>query len=178
MKTSFYTTEELNELGFDSIGKDCKISRNAQFYGIQNMNLGDNVRIDDFCILSGSISLKCNIHISAYCALYGQYKIEIGSNSGLSPKTVIYTASDDFSGEYMVGPQHADELRNVSSGKVFIGNYCQLGTSSTVMPGISIEDGAVTGVGTFVNKNLAPWGIYIGAPVKFLKQRSKKMLQL
>ncbi len=35
------------------------------------ISIGDNVRIDDFCILSGKIELGSNIHISAYCLYNG-----------------------------------------------------------------------------------------------------------
>ena len=60
---SFYTEEQLATLGFKSIGGGCKISRYARFYGINNMVIGDNVRIDDFCILSGKLTIGSNIHI-------------------------------------------------------------------------------------------------------------------
>lgn len=60
-QTSFYSEEELRALGFKSIGKGCRISRKACFYGVESMSVGDNVRIDDFCILSGSITLGSHI---------------------------------------------------------------------------------------------------------------------
>ena len=80
MTTSFYSREELSVLGFHSIGENCKISRKASFYSIQNISIGNNVRIDDYCILSGHIKLGNNIHISAYVALYGAKGIEFEDN--------------------------------------------------------------------------------------------------
>ena len=55
--TSFYTEEELKGLGFRHIGNGVCISRKASIYGAQNISLGDHVRIDDFCILSGRIEI-------------------------------------------------------------------------------------------------------------------------
>ena len=71
VQSSFYSDEELLSMGFKSIGKGCMISRKASFYGVGRMSIGNNVRIDDFCILSGSITLANNIHISAYVFIYG-----------------------------------------------------------------------------------------------------------
>ena len=69
--TSFYSEKELKQLGLKSFGKNVKISRHACFYGTGNISMGDNVRIDDFCILSCYIELGNNIHIAAFTALYG-----------------------------------------------------------------------------------------------------------
>ena len=63
---SFYTQNELENLGFKKLGKSVLISRNAVFYGIGKITIGDFVRIDDFCILSGDIILGSHIHIAAY----------------------------------------------------------------------------------------------------------------
>ena len=48
----FYTKEELNEMGFKSIGENVLISDKASIYGVKNIEVGSNVRIDDFCIIS------------------------------------------------------------------------------------------------------------------------------
>lgn len=64
--TSFYTEKELPSLGLKKYGRNVKISRHASIYGAQNISIGDNVRIDDFCILSGHIELGSYIHIAAY----------------------------------------------------------------------------------------------------------------
>ena len=57
MCTSFYTNDELLDLGFQCVGSHVLISRKASLYGTKGMQIGDNVRIDDFCILSGEITL-------------------------------------------------------------------------------------------------------------------------
>ena len=96
VQSSFYSDEELLSMGFKSIGKGCMISRKASFYGVGRMSIGNNVRIDDFCILSGSITLANNIHISAYVALYGAEGIEFEDYTGISARSTIYSAMDDL----------------------------------------------------------------------------------
>ena len=68
--SSFYTVEELSSLGLKSYGHNVLISRKCSIYGAVNITIGDNVRIDDFCILSGNITIGSNVHISAYVSLW------------------------------------------------------------------------------------------------------------
>ena len=63
---SFYSRNELNEKGFAFLGKNVLISKMASIYGANKMSIGNNVRIDDFCVLSGKIDLGNYIHIAAY----------------------------------------------------------------------------------------------------------------
>ena len=50
MSELYYSNEELINLGFLSVGENNKISRLSKFYAIKGSTLGDNVRIDDFCL--------------------------------------------------------------------------------------------------------------------------------
>ncbi len=174
--TSFFSLDELKDIGFHSLGDNILISRKASIYSPEKISIGNNVRIDDFCILSGNINIESNIHISAYCALYGSMGIVIKSFSGLSPRCTVFSACDDFGGDFLVGPVHPEELTNVTGGTVIIDSYVQLGACTTVMPNIKIGQGAVTGAFTLVRKSLDPWTINIGIPARFLRKRSKGLL--
>lgn len=176
MQNSFFKDEELHALGFKSVGQNVLISRLAQFYMIENIELGNNIRIDDFSILSGRIKLNDNVHISAYCALYGKYEIELKEYTGLSPRCTIFSASDDFSGDYLIGPMVNQKYTNLNSGKILIKKYTQLGCNCVVLPNITIEEGVAVGAMSLVNKDLEEWSIYVGIPVRFIKHRSKKLL--
>lgn len=178
-QTSFLTKAELQEMGFKSIGEGCLVSRKASFYGTSRMEIGNNVRIDDYCILSGEIILGNNIHISAYCALYGSGGgIVFEDNTGISARSTIYSAMDDFSGEYLVGPMHPGGTTNVVGGRVTVKAFTQIGANVLVFPNLTIGEGCVVGACSMVRNDLEPWGIYYGLPVKRQKERSKNMLQL
>lgn len=175
---SFYSDEELAQLGLKSYGTDVKISRFARIYGAEQITIGDNVRIDDFCILSGHITLGSNIHISAYVALYGSKGIVLEDYTGISPQTTIYSAMDDFSGDYLIGPIHDESKTNVTGGPVIIKKFSQIGTKCCVFPNLTIGEGVAVGACSLVTKSLEEWGIYIGTPVRYLKPRSKKIKNL
>lgn len=179
MKTSFYTPEELAQLGLKSYGKNVRLSRYAQIYSPEKISIGDNVRIDDFCILSGNITLGSHIHIAVYCALYGSdYGITMEDYTGLSARVTIYAAMDDFSGDYLIGPIHDTKYTNVTGGKVCLRKYSQIGVGSVVFPNIQIGEGSVVGAMSLVKQNLDEWGIYAGIPIRKIKQRNQKMLNI
>ncbi len=175
---SMYDERELQKIGFISVGANVNISKKASIYSPETIRIGNNVRIDDFTILSGRIDIGNYVHISAYTGLYGGGGIKIGDFCGCSPKTIIFSASDDFSGEYMISPLAPKDLCNVERAEVVLENFTQLGAGTIVFPGVHIGEGSVTGAMTLVNKSLDPWGVYIGVPSKYLKPRSKKIKEL
>jgi len=175
---SFLSLSELSKMPFKHVGSNVLISRKASFYGIKDIIIGNDVRIDDFCILSGKIKLGNNIHISAQCALYGAMGIEMADFSGLSPGCKVFSTSDDFSGNLLVGPMVPAKFTNVKGGKVYINKYAQIGAGSIIFPGITVDEGVAVGAMSLVNKSLDPWGIYAGIPVQYIKERSKKIIEL
>lgn len=177
-RTSFYSEEELLSMGFKSIGKSCKISRNAKFYGIGNISMGDNVRIDDFCIVSGNVQFGSHIHVAPYVALYGAMGIIFEDYTGISAHSVVYSAMDDFGGDYLVGSVHPEEYTNVTGGLVTIKRFSQIGVNSVVFPNLTINEGVAIGACTLVNKSLDEWGIYVGVPSKRIRERSQNMIVL
>ena len=97
--------------------------------------------------------------------------------AGLSPRSTIFSASDDFSGNFLVGPMVKLDYRNIIGGKVVIQKYSQIGTNSIIMPNLTIGEGAATGAFSFVNQSIKPWCIYAGIPATFIKKRQKGLLQ-
>ena len=175
---SFYTEEELKKLNFKSFGKNVLISRKASFYSANTISIGNNVRIDDYCILSGNIEIGNYVHISAYCSLYGKGTITLKDYSGCSQRSTIYSQNDYFSGEYMIGPMIDEKYTNVIQKKVVMEKYTQLGANSIVFPGVTIKEGAVTGAFTLVKEDLQEWSINVGIPAKKIKDRSKNIITI
>lgn len=178
MKSNFYTDKELKEIGFKSVGKNVKVSRKCSIYGAENMEIGNDVRIDDFCVLSGKVKIGNYVHISAYNALYGRFGIEIGNFCGISPRCTLFSASDDFSGEHMISPMVPEDLTQLTMGKIVLNDYCQVGANSIVMPAVVIEEGAVCGAYSFVNHSLPAWTINVGIPCNTLEERHRNPKEL
>ena len=58
-----------------------------------------------------------------------------------------------------------------SKGNTVIGNDVWLGYRSTILPGVTIGDGAIIGMGSIVTKDVAPYSIVGGNPAKVIKYR-------
>lgn len=177
--SSFYTPDELQEIGFASIGEDVRISKKASIYGASKMSIGNHVRIDDFCILSGKIVLENYIHIAAYCGIWGgNAGVTMHSFSGLSSRSVIYAASDDYSGVALTNPTVPEKYLKIVELPVEIGKHAIIGTGCTILPGATIGEGTSVGSMSLISKQLEPWGIYVGVPACYLKPRSKELLEM
>lgn len=179
MKDSFLSGEEIKDLGFEHVGLNVRISRFASFYGTENISIGNNVRIDDFCILSGRITIGNYIHVAAGCYLYGgEQRIELHDFVNLSSRIVIYAKSDDYTGMTLTNPTIPIEYKHVDEAKVVLQRHVLLGTGCVVLPGVVIEEGTSVGALSLINKSLPGWKICAGIPAKPIKDRKKDLLKL
>jgi len=176
--SSYYSEIELQALGLKSIGKNVQISRLTCFYSPDNISIGDEVRIDDFCILSGRIEIGCFVHIAPYCGLYGNYGIVMKDFSGLSSRVSIYSGSDDYSGNYLTNPTVPEKYKNIHSGEVILEKHAIIGASSVILPNVKIGEGTAVGSLSLVIKDLEPWKIYGGIPCKLIRDRNRGILDL
>lgn len=178
---SFLTENELSELGLAAYGNNVKISKNCSIYGSENIHIGDNVRIDDFCILSageGGIRIGNYIHIACYVSIIGQGAVSLGDFSGLSSKVAIYSSNDDYSGNAMTNPTVPPEYTNVMHGPVKLNKHVLVGSSSIILPNVELGEGCCIGAQSLVTRNCVDFGIYMGTPAKKIKNRSRKLIDL
>lgn len=175
---SFLEKSEIEKMGFASVGEDVRISRFARFYGAENMHIGNHVRVDDFCILSGEIVLRSYTHLAAATLLFaGDSGIEIQDYSTLSSRCAVYAISDDYSGEAMTNPTVPEEFRKVTGEKITVGKHVIVGTGSTILPGVDIGEGGSFGAMSLINKSTEPWGVYVGVPCRRIRDRKKDLLE-
>ena len=177
---AIYTKEALLSQGFKSVGLAPKISSKASFYGCEHISLGDNVRIDDFCVLSagdGGIDIGDYIHIAVYSSIIGKANVTLNNFCNISSRVSIYSSNDDYSGDYMTNPMVPIEYTNVKHEAVIIGKHSIIGSGSVILPGCDIGEGAAVGAFSLVNKPLTDWGVYVGQPVKWVKQRKNELLK-
>ena len=177
----YYSQEELNKIGFKSLGKNVKVSTKTSIYGAERISFGDNVRIDDFCFLSagaGGITLGNNIHISTYSSIAGQGEVIMEDFSGLSSRVSIYSSSDDYSGAALTNPTIPAEFSNVIHGKVHLKKHVIVGAGSVILPGVLLEIGVAVGALSLVTKSFEEFSIISGNPAKFFKKRKTNLIEL
>ncbi|QEO57430.1 MULTISPECIES: acyltransferase [Francisella] len=179
MKNGFYNQEELELLGLGSYGTNVLISRKSSIYGASRIHIGDNVRVDDFCVLSagkGGIYIHSFIHIGVYSSLIGEGKITLKDYCNISSKVSVYSSNDDYSGRYMTNPLIPSQYTNVMVGDVIIGKHVIIGTNATILPAVVLNDGACVGAYSLIKDSCEEFAVYCGVPAKKIKSRSKDLL--
>lgn len=176
---AYLTGEELSALGFRKLGKNVQVSTRAALYEPHLMEFGDNVRIDDFCVISGRVKLGRNVLITVFCNVAGgQAGVFIDDFSGLAYGCHVFSQSEDYSGRYLNNSTLPCDLRQETKKPVHIGRHCNVGTHCVIVPGVTLADGTSVYAQSLVTKSTQPWSIYFGVPARRIKARRRDMLQL
>jgi acetyltransferase-like isoleucine patch superfamily enzyme len=176
---AYYTQEQLNNMGFKYVGKNVKISTKASIYNCDQIEIDDNSRIDDFCVVSGKIKIGRNVHIAPFCLVAGGEKgIIFEDFSGLAYQVQVFTQSDDYSGKTLTNPTVPDKYKKELKKKVVIGKHSIVGAGSIIMPGVTLAEGTSIGAQSLVRKKTEEWSIYLGNPAKKIMNRKKDLLEL
>jgi acetyltransferase-like isoleucine patch superfamily enzyme len=86
-------------------------------------------------------------------------RIEVGDNCIIGYNTTILTH------EYLI--------REYRLGDVKIGSGVMIGANSTILPGVTIGDGAVVAAGSVVNKDVAPHTFVGGNPIRVIERKEQ-----
>lgn len=176
----YYETEDLKDFGFKKLGNNVKIAKNCIIIGLDNISIGSNVQIDSGAHLiagKGSLDLGSYVHISAGCYLSCRGGIVLKDYSGLAANVTIYSASDDYSGEYLTNTTVPQEFTNNFTALTVLEEHVIIGTGTSILPGSNIGKGCSVGAMSLVTRDLEEWGIYFGSPAKRIKRRKKDLLK-
>lgn len=155
-------------------GKNVRIWNLAKIINPQYAEIDDEVRILDYAFIDAKESFRLGKYscITWHCVIEGHAHVDIGSRCFLGPGTKILSSTYEFQGYYTC--EHLPEGTQCTRyGDIKIGDDAYLGANCVVMPGVTIGEGALVGANSLVNRNLKPWGIYFGNPVKLIGEREK-----
>ena len=158
-----------------SVGEGVRLMPLAKIANAHVVEFGDFCRVRDFVFIWGGQGVKIGKHcdIQPHVVVWGGGLLEIGDRVSVGPGSVLLTAV--YSHEQ--GLKMVDGLGEGSAkalyGKLVVGSDVYIGANCTLMPDISVGEGAVVGAGSFVNKDCEPWGIYVGSPAKKIAERPK-----
>jgi acetyltransferase-like isoleucine patch superfamily enzyme len=176
----YFHADELRTLGFARIGEGTAISRNCTIIGLENIVLGDCVRIDGFTTIvaqRGPLRIGSHVHICSGCVLGARAGIDIGDFSSLSHGVRVLSAVDDYSGTHMTNSTLPSRFVSVVAAAITIGRHVPIGSGSIILPGIVIGEGAAVGAMSLVDRSLAEWTIHGGNPVRVLRARARTLLR-
>jgi acetyltransferase-like isoleucine patch superfamily enzyme len=175
---AYLTRTELESMDFCYLGNDVKISDKASIYEADKMSLGDHCRIDDFCVISGRITIGRFCHVTPMCLLAGgEPGIQIADFCTFAYGVKVFAQSDDYSGATMVNSLIPREYKQETFATVNIQRQVIVGTNAVVFPGVTLSEGCAIGAGAIVTRTTKPWGIYAGSPARRIKDREKGLLE-
>ena len=181
MISQYYSSQDLKRLGIGSVGNNVQISKDCVLTGIQNVEIGNNVRIDSYNIIlanRGFLKIGSNVHIEPSSSIIAHFGISIGDFCTLSHGVRLFTASADYSGNFFTNAFPEDKFQNPYSGSIEISNHVIIGANSVVMPNLSIKEGAAVGAMSFVRHSLDAWKIYGGNPLRTIRNREMSIKHL
>ncbi len=176
---AYLTPAELKALGFKHLGQNVKISDRAAIYNPELISIDDNSRIDDFCVISGVITIGKFCHITPGCLIAGGTPgVTMADFCTLAYGVKVFSQSDDYSGETMVNSLVPKKFKAEIFKQVNLSRQTIVGAGSIILPGADIAEGCSIGAMSLVAKPTEPWGIYYGIPAKRRGERSKNILEL
>jgi acetyltransferase-like isoleucine patch superfamily enzyme len=149
---------------------------------INNVKLGQNVKIFDFVNLYGC-SIDDNTKIGTFVEI--QKNAFIGKNCKISSHTFIcegvHIEDNVFIGHNVTfindkfprsvnpdGSMQTDSDWNVV--ETYVKRGASVGSSSTILCGVTIGENAIVGAGAVVTKNVPPNTVVAGVPAKVIKK--------
>ncbi len=175
----YYETWELKKMLFKRIGENVRIAKNCTIVGLENIEIGNNVRIDGYTTIlahTGYLTMGNNIHVAAYCFINAGAGVILEDFSGYSQGVRIYSRSDDFSGKSMTNPTVPPQYCDVVEAKITIGRHTVVGSGTVILPGCLIGEGCAIGALSLLDGAYRGWGIYAGIPAKRIRDRSSELL--
>ena len=178
---------------FKSIGRNFIIGRNVVIRHAHRVMIGNNVTIDDNCVIDGrgageeGIVIGDDVIINRNCYVQAKNgfiklsnRVSIGCNSvivsmdGLELGEAVLTAG----GCYLSAGSYTYEKKDVpimdqtaySNGPISIGAGTWLGTRVTVLDGVKIGKNSIIGAGAVVTKDVPDHAVAAGIPAKVLKR--------
>lgn len=161
-------TQEYLEKNFIRISSDVVLGKNVKIFGFVNLygcRIGDNTKIGTFVEIQKNAFIGNNCKISSHTFICEGVHIEdncfIGHN---------VTFIND---KYPRATNEDGTLQTESDWELvetFIREGASIGSSATILCGVTIGEGAIVGAGAVVTKDVPPFTVVAGVPAKEIKK--------
>ncbi len=139
------------------------------------ITIGAFSQLDDFVFINAGRRCRIGrfVHIASFVSVIGGGEFFIDDFSGLSAGCRIVTGTDDYSGPFLTNPTVPDEFTNRQRSHVTIDKHVIVGTNAVILPGVTVGEGAAIGACAVVRRDVPPWGIYAGDPLRKIGERDR-----
>lgn len=165
--------------GKTHIGDGCEIRSGSR---LTNAYLGNTVTILENCVIdTSSIGENCTIGPFAHIRNNAQIEQDAKIGNFVEVKKSIVGRKTKASHLTYLGDAQIGENTNIGAGTITcnydgknknrttIGSNVKIGSDTMLVAPVSVGDGAVTGAGSVVTKDIPPNKLAVGAPAKIIK---------
>jgi acetyltransferase-like isoleucine patch superfamily enzyme len=144
------------------LGKNIKIFSFVNLYGCE---IGDNTKIGTFVEIQKNAVVGRNCKISSHTFICEGVHIEDNVFIGHNVTFIndLYPRATSVSGEL----QTENDWKVI---KTFVKKGASVGSSATILAGVTIGEFAVVGAGAVVTKDVPPHTVVAGVPAKIFRQ--------
>ena len=174
-------------------GRNVVFGQNVSLRHPHKIRIGDNVVIDDNCLLDakgernrgitigngvfvgrntilsckdGDIELADGANIGFNCELFSASRVTIGRDVLMAAYTYVIGGDHDFS-----DPSKSVLAQTRTSAGVAIGDGVWIGAGAKILDGVTLGDHAVIGAGAVVREDVPPSAIAVGIPARVVSSR-------
>jgi acetyltransferase-like isoleucine patch superfamily enzyme len=165
-----------NRKQYKNVGKNVTIHDQVAVINPGNIYLSNDIRISEFVYLAGGqgVFIGNYVHLATHVVINGGGYCIIEDYVGVAANSIIITGTDDVFGDGILSPMVNKKYRAPTiRSYVHLKKHSFIATNVIIHPGITVGEGAVVGSGSVVTKDLDPWSVYIGSPVRKIKERKK-----
>lgn len=157
-----------------SCGEGVRIYPMAKITLPHRVDLGDHCRIGDFVFIFAGEGTRIGEHtdVQPHTTIWGGGLTILGNRVSTGPGTVFLSATYSHAAGLKMVDGLGEGSAHAIGGKLVVGDDVYIGARSVIMP-VTIGEGAVIGAGSFVNKDVEPWGIYVGSPARKIGERPR-----
>lgn len=165
--------------GFASFGKTSRIAKGVNFVGGANISIGNKCSIGQYSSLTvwteesdkehPEMIIGNGVSIGAFNHITCTNRIVIGDGV-LTGKFVTVTDNSHGNTDYDSLHIKPNDRDVVSKGPVVIGNNVWMGDKATILPGVTIGDGAVIAANAVVTKDVPAYSVAAGNPARIIKK--------
>lgn len=133
---------------------------------------GEHIFIHESVFLGNeeNITIFNYVHIQPNCKLFAEGdEIIINEGTILAHNIQIFTRNHNYDS---VDLKYLPYDERYNSKKVIIGKFVWIGANVLIMPGVTIDDGAVVAAGSVISKNIPQGAVVAGNPAKIVKYRN------
>lgn len=119
----------------------------------EHTTIGDYVLVGTGTVIDGQVEIGS--YVSIQTQVYIPTHTRIGSYVFIGPRAVL--TNDKYPLRQRAAYQPAGPL---------IADHVSIGANATLLPGVSLGEGAVVAAGAIVTQDVPPWSLAIGAPAR------------